>query len=76
MPLGLFEAQSRHGVCYPSPDVPIEQRVNSVPDLGPFCFRNSTEDPVNGLHVIFTGHSWDSGARGHNRRSTWPHHRC
>jgi hypothetical protein len=29
--------------------------VNSVPDLGPFCFRNSTDDPVNGLHVIFTG---------------------
>jgi hypothetical protein len=26
-----------------------------VPDLGPFCFRNSLEDPVNGLHVIFTG---------------------
>src|SRR5690349_13807670 len=24
-------------------------------DLGPFCFRNSTEDPVNGLHVIFSG---------------------
>jgi hypothetical protein len=27
----------------------------SVPDLGPFCFRNSMEDPVNGLHVIFSG---------------------
>jgi len=26
-----------------------------VPNLGPFCFRNSLEDPVNGLHVIFTG---------------------
>lgn len=26
-----------------------------MPNLGPFCFRNSMEDPVNGLHVIFTG---------------------
>ena len=28
---------------------------NSVPDLGPFCFRNSMECPVNGLHVILNG---------------------
>jgi hypothetical protein len=26
-----------------------------VSNLGPFCFRNSMEDPVDGLHVIFTG---------------------
>ena len=26
-----------------------------MPNLGPFCFRNSLEDPVNGLHVIFSG---------------------
>jgi hypothetical protein len=26
-----------------------------MPNVGPFCFRNDLEDPVNGLHVIFTG---------------------
>jgi hypothetical protein len=26
-----------------------------MPTVGPFCFRNSSEDPVNGLHVIFNG---------------------
>jgi hypothetical protein len=24
-------------------------------NLGPFCFRNSTEEPVDGLHVTFNG---------------------
>ena len=24
-----------------------------MPQSGPFCFRNSTDVPVNGLHVIF-----------------------
>jgi hypothetical protein len=26
-----------------------------MPNLGPFCFKNNMEDPVNGLHVILTG---------------------
>jgi hypothetical protein len=26
-----------------------------MPQLGPFCFKNTTDVPVNGLHVIFTG---------------------
>ena len=33
----------------------MHNRVNFVPELGPLCFRNSTEDPVNGLHMIFNG---------------------
>src|SRR5260370_8252301 len=33
----------------------IHHRANTMSEHGPFCFRNNTDDPVNGLHVIFTG---------------------
>jgi hypothetical protein len=33
----------------------VHNGVSFVPELGPLCFRNSTEDPVNGLHMIFNG---------------------
>jgi hypothetical protein len=32
-----------------------QREEHRVSDFGPFCFRNSTEHAVNGLHAIIAG---------------------
>src|SRR5260370_34869287 len=41
----------------------IRHRPNTMSEHDPFCFRNNTDDPGNGLHVIFTGGGRPRGGR-------------